>query len=116
MNCPLYKEEKRDPEEIVEVGCPDHFNLETCECDLKKPWLECACYRKHYGYEGETDSITTQKIWFDFLNAESQYYAQEVVRRMGWVMADTPDGDGRYPVQVPTEEVKLFDFLDEIWS
>lgn len=57
-----------------------------------------------------------RKIWFDYLNADSQFDAREVIRRMGWTIADVPDGDGGYIVQLPKEDADLFDFLEMCWS
>ena len=60
--------------------------------------------------------MESQKIWFDFLNADSQFNAREIIRRMGWTIADAPDGDGGYVVHLPEDDADLFDFLEICWS
>ena len=60
--------------------------------------------------------MRTQKIWFDFMNADCQYQARKIIERMGWTIDETPDGDGGYPVHFPEEDLGLFEFLDICWS
>lgn len=45
--------------------------------------------------------MRTEKIWFEFMNADCQYQARKVIERMGWTIDENPDGDGGYPVHFP---------------
>lgn len=60
--------------------------------------------------------MITQKIWFDFMNADCQYQARKIIERMGWTIDENPDEYGAYSVHLPQEDLDLFDFLDISWS
>lgn len=60
--------------------------------------------------------MKTQKIWFDFLNADCQFYARKIIERMGWTIDENPDSDGGYFVHLPEKDIGLFEFLDICWS
>ena len=60
--------------------------------------------------------MRTEKIWFDFMNADCQYQARKVIERMGWTIDENPDGDGGYSVHFSEEDLGLFEFLDICWS
>lgn len=58
----------------------------------------------------------TKTIWLDFLNADGQAAAIEVIKRMGWDIDTEYLIDGGYLVTFQDKDENLFEFLDMCWS
>lgn len=59
----------------------------------------------------------TVTVWFEFLNADSQAAAIEIIKRMGWnIDTEHLTDNGGYLVTFPDKDENLFGFLDMCWS
>lgn len=59
----------------------------------------------------------TKTVWFEFLNADSQAAAIEIIKRMGQdIDAEHLTDDGGHLVTFPDKDENLFEFLDMCWS
>ena len=59
--------------------------------------------------------MITKKLYTNVFCADAVYSLLQVLKRMGWAY-DGPDERGIVVVNVPTEDISLFEFLEECFQ